>query len=64
MKCIVCDEEITTVDTLIKLFWAPLGCNTSFVYKFVCSRKCWLKALDYGLKDPEGLIKKISEAFQ
>jgi endogenous inhibitor of DNA gyrase (YacG/DUF329 family) len=62
-KCIACGKEITTIDRVLKLFWAPVGCNISFVYKFVCSKRCWEIALYQGLKNPDELISKIKRSL-
>jgi len=63
-KCIVCNKEITIADNILKLFWAPWNCDISIVYKFVCSYHCWTIALDDGMKDPEGLVKRMKKSFE
>jgi hypothetical protein len=62
MRCIECGKEITVIDNLLKLFWAPVSCNTSFVWRFVCSQKCQRAALTKGLENPDELAKKIMDA--
>jgi hypothetical protein len=58
MNCIVCGKEITTWDRIKQVFYAPVGCSISFVWKFTCSKKCWSVALEEGLKDPEKIFAK------
>ena len=45
MKCIYCKKEIKWFHKILRIFWAPIFCETSFVYKNCCSSKCWEKEL-------------------
>jgi hypothetical protein len=50
MECIICKKEINWYHKFLRVFYAPLGCNSSFVYKLTCSYTCWGIALNKLLK--------------
>jgi hypothetical protein len=64
MKCINCGKEITTFDNFLKIFWAPISCQTSFVWKFVCSYKCQGQSLMDGLDNPDELMSRIRKVIK
>ena len=49
--CINCAEHITAWKKLLRLFWAPVWCNTSIYWKICCSHKCWGEILERELKE-------------
>jgi hypothetical protein len=51
--CINCGKRITKLQKFLRIFYAPIGCNTSFVYKITCSRKCWKNALEKMINELE-----------
>lgn len=57
--CINCNKEINCWEKFLRLFWAPLFCQTSILWKVVCSYKCWGEILEREVANLQEEDKRI-----
>lgn len=56
--CLSCGNVITNWQRIKRVFWGPIFCPTSMIWKVCCSQKCWGDLLEKQLKE---LTKETDE---